>query len=67
MWGILPTGLYKLIRKENTVGIAPFKDVQPGVHELVSPDWETTKAVAISFQSGAATGAGANQDKQGQN
>ena len=51
----------ELIRKENNLGIIPFKDGQLDVHQLMSPDAKTTKAITFSFQKGAA------QDNSGNN
>ena len=51
----------ELIRKENNLGVIRFKDGQPDVHQLISPDSETTKAITFSFQKGAP------QDNSGNN
>ena len=61
MWGISLVGAMELIRKENNLGIIRFKDGQPDVHQLMSPDAKTTRAITFSFQKGAA------QDNSGNN
>ena len=61
MWGSSPVGAMELIRKENNLGVIRFKDGQPDVHQLISPDSETTKAITFSFQKGAP------QDNSGNN